>query len=1227
MTSFYYVFLLAGLLSLQPALSPITYYFFSAPLLQCDVEVDAGPDTSICFPGGELMLMGMVTGNAVIYEWSPASGLDNPMILNPTADITGPITYTLKAWGIDPESPNLVVNGSFDSGNVGFTSDYTYIPNNAGNEELEPEGTYTVLHNPSLVHFGFEPCADHSPVGNNMMIINGSSELQNVWCQSVNVEVNAWYDVSAWVASVHSTSPAVLQFSINGTPIGPIINAPSATCQWIPFNASWYSGSNTSASICILNLNTTLLGNDFAIDDIAMRELCSAEDDVHIDLLEENIIAPEIVGDLIVCEGDIESYQVTLAEDPEIISYQWIIPPGATILSGQGTPSVTIEWEDVQEATLCIVVESRCDESEGCIEVFVNGSPEVPFISGPSIICPGESINFQTPIEGADDIYQWILPPELTLLNGQGTDEIEVLWNGGGTVEICLLVSNDCGSDDNCKTIQLRPQYVINFDTTLCGTTTLLINGNFYGNGVWSGTEHFIDTYGCDSIVQIQINEAPAEIEIFTDYLCPGDSVFLGGSFQSTEGLYVDSFITLEGCDSLMITEVIFSLLDTTWATITTCNQGEAGIDIVTYNNGLCDSTVITETIYSGSNPTLFTSFSCMPADTGQIIQHLLNIAGCDSIIVTNILLVPSHNIMFSAGTCDPALVGITLDSFTNTYGCDSIVSQEYLYQESDTILLTELVCSYSDTGTTMMLLVNDSGCDSLVILNQIYAGSETSYIFLNSCLPADTGTIINTLINQNGCDSVVITYTQLLLSDTTYLTGISCIPADTGVSLITLNNVNGCDSLIITSISLDISNACVIDVTFSVTQPLCFGDSALLEIQINAGLEPFVLTLLNDSIQSTHSFPSLGEYFIPLTATGNHVLLLSTLNGLSINDTILINAVTPLIIDVTTNMNSGYELPCFGDTSGTASVQIISEGTPPLNIEWSTGNNSQLINNLSQGVYSVLVTDTNGCTTTDTVYINAPPLIQHEIAVQHITCFGFNDGALSVVINGGIPPFLTSFDVGPFISNFLYYDLTQGMHQLVIKDQNECIIVEPIVIEEPSDWSISVGNDTTTAIGSTVNLEVQIHGTPAGMPDIKWSDNACDQCMERTVETLSDITLVATAIDENGCIREDEITIKLDRSRNVFIPNVFSPNDDNLNDYFVIYSTSIIEIEELSIYDRWGNKVFQNFIFQPNVEVGSWDGMWHGSRMGPAVFTYKAIVRYKDGLNEVLYGDVTVVR
>src|SRR5687767_15133985 len=68
----------------------------------CNVTVDAGPDVIICEPGGEVQLMGSVSGTPVFTEWTPSTGLSNPSILNPVATVTSTTTYTLTALAIDP---------------------------------------------------------------------------------------------------------------------------------------------------------------------------------------------------------------------------------------------------------------------------------------------------------------------------------------------------------------------------------------------------------------------------------------------------------------------------------------------------------------------------------------------------------------------------------------------------------------------------------------------------------------------------------------------------------------------------------------------------------------------------------------------------------------------------------------------------------------------------------------------------------------------------------------------------------------------------------------------------------------------------------------------------------------------------------------------------------------------------------------------------------------------
>lgn len=304
---------------------------FGAYLLaQCPITVDAGEDVWLCQVPGSAQLNGAIYGPYLNFSWSPTTGMQGANTLNPTVTVNGPATYVLTGRSVNL-SNNLIVNGDFEGGNFGFSSDYVYSPTN-----LVPEGTYAVLPNPQTAHSGFAPCGDHTSGGGNMMAVNGAGvPNQNVWCQTVSVQPNTQYVFSAWVTSLHPSSPARLQFSINGTPIGPIFTAPSTTCTWLNFYTLWNSGTNTTANICIVNQNTVLGGNDFALDDIVFSPVCTVTDTVQVHVVPLQAVATPAIA-VIPCEGSPITLSGNGSSSGPNITYQWETANG-NIVSGETT--------------------------------------------------------------------------------------------------------------------------------------------------------------------------------------------------------------------------------------------------------------------------------------------------------------------------------------------------------------------------------------------------------------------------------------------------------------------------------------------------------------------------------------------------------------------------------------------------------------------------------------------------------------------------------------------------------------------------------------------------------------------------------------------------------------------------------------------------------------------------------------------------------------------------
>lgn len=98
---------------------------------------------------------------------------------------------------------------------------------------------------------------------------------------------------------------------------------------------------------------------------------------------------------------------------------------------------------------------------------------------------------------------------------------------------------------------------------------------------------------------------------------------------------------------------------------------------------------------------------------------------------------------------------------------------------------------------------------------------------------------------------------------------------------------------------------------------------------------------------------------------------------------------------------------------------------------------------------------------------------------------------------------------------------------------------------------------------------------------------------------------------------------------RRVYFPNAFSPNADGINDFFTIYGElpDVVVVENLMIFDRWGNQIHNQSNFLPNEENVGWDGTFKGKLMPVGTYVYVAEVRFLDGETAIYRGDILLVK
>jgi len=163
----------------------------------------------------------------------------------------------------------------------------------------------------------------------------------------------------------------------------------------------------------------------------------------------------------------------------------------------------------------------------------------------------------------------------------------------------------------------------------------------------------------------------------------------------------------------------------------------------------------------------------------------------------------------------------------------------------------------------------------------------------------------------------------------------------------------------------------------------------------------------------------------------------------------------------------------------------------------------------------------------------------------------------------------------------------------------------------------LDLGGDTTIC-DSSIILDAGDSGS-----GYLWSTGASLQQI-----TVSQPGLYSVVITKDGCENRDSILVIEDCestpcSKNIFIPNAFTPNGDNQNDVLYIYiSDKSIELRTFMIFNRWGDKVFET----KDINTG-WDGTFNNRSLDAAVFVYYLEVKCPDGKIEVDKGDVTLIK
>ena len=713
------------------------------------------PDTMI-YPGESVLLW--ATG-ADYISWSPTEYITQTDELISYATPIVTTTYTATGYNMPEGGGNLVYNGNFDLGNVGFETDCSYFEPYG---TIGGWGTYTIADDVQGFWRGLVGSTKAYGGSGNMMILDGYTTAHSVvWSQTVTVQPHTFYAFSAQIMSAWDSNIegqyALLQFAVNDEPVGSIFHSPDELYTWEKFYNVWYSGDNTTAVLTIYNQNDNPYGNDFALDEIQFAQLhegCEDSKTVTIAVISNSVV------DTTVCTSEVPFewnglsanatgiYQATLASssgllDSIVTLNLTVLEPTFTTVSDTICYGESYTWSINGETYHnSVVVSDTLADSNGCdsvITLHLTMLPEVPITIISDTICYG-------------DTYTWAT-------NGQ-------TYSTSTTVYDTLSNSYAC---DSIVVLQLH----VRSQVPLTEETVVVKFGETY---TWHGTTYdasgdyqltILDSHGCDSTLVLHLTVLPeTPVTEFNSFICEGDSLTWQGLSCTTSGDYSVTVQDANGYDSILIMHL--TVLEPTFTTVS-------------------------DTICYGESYTWAENGKTYTKSATVSVKHS-SIYGCDSTITLHLTVLPANT--------------------------ETVVTEQFCFYDTFTWPLNGK--SYNTSATDTVTLLDRHGCDSVVILHLTQLPHHETIIQDTICygdtyLWAENGqsyssSVVDSIVlpDSNGCDSVIFLHLtmlpeipQTIYQDTIcqgdkytwYLTG-QPYTTNTDTSVV-LTNINGCDSVV----------------------------------------------------------------------------------------------------------------------------------------------------------------------------------------------------------------------------------------------------------------------------------------------------------------------------------------------------------------------------------------------------------------------------------------------
>lgn len=482
--------------------------------------------------------------------------------------------------------------------------------------------------------------------------------------------------------------------------------------------------------------------------------------------------------------------------------------------------------------------------------------------------------------------------------------------------------------------------------------------------------------------------------------------------------------------------------------------------------------------------------------------------------------------------------------------------------------------------------------------------------------------------VTTNGCtdsDSVTVQVNQPGMATINLTT---CDSAEVGTTTQVIPNASGCDSIITTITTLDLS-ACAPVGSLNGSSVTCFGDSTgSLTLSAVNGQPPYQYAWSNGSQTGAGQISSSGTPIqIDSLSAGNYTVTITSASGITATVSAQVGTPPQLVAQAVAVLAYGqYALSCVGASDATVTASGMG-GTGQYQFSWNTGSTAAMLQSLGAGTYTVTLTDANNCTTSAMATVEPPPVLTLGLSLDSVVC---GEASIHAVLtpSGGVPPFTSQVDGVPAPGG-LNPDLSDGAHTLSVSDANGCTVDTMVQVVVPLVPEIQLPGAASVSLGESLILEAQTNLN--SWSNIEWNpvaDTSCLHCLRQEwVPVVSGVYAVVIT-DHSGCTAEASTRVTVRKELDIYVPNVFAPNDNGREDFWTVNAgPSIRTLNSVRIFDRWGNEVYLLSTPTPVNDWKGWDGAFRGKDVNPGVYVYYLELTLANGEPAHKKGDLTVVR